>query len=94
MVWRSVLEEDWLCGRDNITRGEGGLRLSVIRSTLSSLLVYMLFLFQVPRSVGMRLDQIKRNFCGVAVIGIKNTSYELGNNMLGKKNWVSRGEDP
>ena len=39
-----------------------GSRLTLIRSTLSSMPIYHMFLFYMPRSVSLRLEQIQRNF--------------------------------
>ena len=39
-----------------------GGRLTLIRSTLSSMFIYCMSLFYMPRSVSLRLEQIKRDF--------------------------------
>ena len=38
-----------------------GRRATPVRSTLSSLPIYLLFVFHIPRTVRLRLDQIQRN---------------------------------
>ena len=39
-----------------------GGRITLIRSTLSNLLIYFMSNFQLPREVRMRLEQIQRDF--------------------------------
>ena len=39
-----------------------GGRLTLIRSTLSSMSIYCMFLFHMPRSVSLRLEQIQMDF--------------------------------
>ena len=39
-----------------------GRRITLIRSTLSNLPIYFMFIFQLPRMVRMRLEQIQRDF--------------------------------
>ena len=39
-----------------------GGRLTLLKSTLSSLLTYYLFLFTIPKAVVTRLERIQRNF--------------------------------
>ena len=49
-----------------------GGRTTLIRSTLSNLPIYFIFVFQLPRVVRMRLEQIQRDFCGVVGLLSKN----------------------
>ena len=45
--------------RQYISKGD---RLTLIRSTLSSMPIYCMSLFYMPRSVSLRLEQIQRDF--------------------------------
>ena len=45
--------------RQYISKGE---RITLIRSTLSNLLIYFMSIFQLPRAVRMRLEKIQRDF--------------------------------
>ena len=49
-----------------------GGRITLIRSTLSNLLIYFMSILQLPRVVRMRLEQIQRDFCGVVGLLSKN----------------------
>ena len=49
-----------------------GGRITLIQSTLSNLPIYFIFVFQLPRVVRMRLEQIQRDFCGVVGLLSKN----------------------
>ena len=63
MAWDGVEERFHkrlaLWKRQYISKGR---RLMLIRSTLSSLSIYFLSLFQMPRIVWLRLEKIQRNF--------------------------------
>ena len=39
-----------------------GGRITLIRSTLSNLLIYFMSIFQLPRAVRMRLEKIQKDF--------------------------------
>ena len=62
-VWNSILErmEKKLSGWKRLYLSKGG-RLTLLKSTLSSLPTYYLSLFTVPKVVAMRLERIQRNF--------------------------------
>ena len=56
---RKNLEKDLLLGREYISKGG---KLTLIRSTLSNLPIYLLSLFRLPKSVKCRLEKIQRDF--------------------------------
>ena len=62
-VWDGVDERFWkkltLWKRQYISKGG---KLTLICSTLSSFAIYFMSLFCMPRSVGLRLEQIQRDF--------------------------------
>ena len=62
MELRSGFAKDSLYGRDGIFLKGGQIML--ICSTLSSLPIYFMFLFTVPRPIRMRLEKIQRTFFG------------------------------
>ena len=53
--------EKKLSGWKQLYLSKGG-RLTLLKSTLSSLLTYYLSLFSIPRAVATRLERIQRNF--------------------------------
>ena len=62
-IWDSILEkmERKLSGWQRIYLSKGG-RITLIKSTLSSLPTYSMSLFPIPVSVALRIDKIKRDF--------------------------------
>uniref|UniRef100_A0A2N9GH27 Reverse transcriptase domain-containing protein n=1 Tax=Fagus sylvatica TaxID=28930 RepID=A0A2N9GH27_FAGSY len=62
-VWNSVLEkiERRLAGWQTLYLSKGG-RLTLLKSTLSSLPTYFLSLFTIPASVAQRIEKLQRNF--------------------------------
>jgi hypothetical protein len=62
-IWNPILEkmEKCLAGWKRLYLSKGG-RLTLIKSTLSSLPTYFLSLFPIPSSVANRMEKIQRNF--------------------------------
>ena len=62
-IWNPILErmEKKLSGWKRLYLSKGG-RLTLLKSTLSSLLTYYLSLFTIPKAVAIRLERIQRNF--------------------------------
>ena len=62
-IWNPILErmEKKLADWKQLYLSKGG-RLTLLKSTLSSLPTYYLSLFTVPKAVAMRLERIQRNF--------------------------------
>ena len=62
-IWNPILErmEKKLSGWKRLYLSKGG-RLTLLKSTLSSLLTYYLSLFTTPKAVAYRLERIQRNF--------------------------------
>ena len=62
-IWNPILKrmEKKLSGWKQLYLSKGG-RLTLLKSTLSSLLTYYLSLFSIPRVVATRLECIQRNF--------------------------------
>ena len=62
-IWNSILEkmERRLSGWKQLYLSKGG-RLTLLKSTLSSLPIYLLSLFTIPQAVVVRLEKIQRNF--------------------------------
>jgi hypothetical protein len=62
-IWNPILEkmEKYLAGWKRGYLSKGG-RLTLIKSTLSSLPTYFLSLFPIPSSVAKRMEKIQRNF--------------------------------
>ena len=62
-IWNSILErmEKKLSGWKQLYLSKGG-RLTLLKSTLSSLPTYYLSLFTIPKAVANRLERIQRNF--------------------------------
>ena len=62
-IWNVILKrmEKKLSGWKRLYLSKGG-RLTLLKSTLSSLSTYYLSLFTVPKAVAMRLERIQRNF--------------------------------
>ena len=62
-IWNPILErmEKKLSGWKQLYLSKGG-RLTLLKSTLSSLLTYYLSLFTIPKAVAIRLEHIQRNF--------------------------------
>ena len=87
-IWNPILErmEKKLSGWKCLYKGG---RLTLLKSTLSSLLTYYLSLFTVPKAVAIRLERIQRNFfCGVPQRSISNTHWWLGKKSGYCVNWV------
>ena len=62
-IWNPILEkmEKKLSGWKRLYLSKGG-RLTLLRSTLSSLPMYFLSLFTIPKAVAARMESIQRNF--------------------------------
>jgi hypothetical protein len=62
-VWNPIIEkvERWLAGWKKLYLLKGG-RLTLLKSTLSSLPTYFMSLFKIPVSVAKHIEQIQRNF--------------------------------
>ena len=62
-LWNPILEktEKKLSGWKRLYLSKGG-RLTLLKSTLSSLPTYFLSLFTVPKAVAVRMESIQRNF--------------------------------
>ena len=62
-IWNPILEkmEKKLSGWKRLYLSKGG-RLTLLRSTLSSLPTYFLSLFTIPKVVAARMESIQRNF--------------------------------
>ena len=62
-IWNPILEkmEKKLSGWKRLYLSKGG-RLTLLKSTLSSLPTYFLSLFTIPKAVVSRLERIQRNF--------------------------------
>ena len=62
-IWNPILErmEKKLSGWKRLYLSKGG-RLTLLKSTLSSLPTYYLSLFTTPKAVAYRLERIQRNF--------------------------------
>ena len=62
-IWNLILErmEKKLSGWKRLYLSKGG-RLTLLKSTLSSLPTYYLSLFTIPKAVATRLERIQRNF--------------------------------
>ena len=62
-IWNPILKrmDKKLSGWKWLYLSKGG-RLTLLKSTLSSLLTYYLFLFTIPKVVATRLERIQRNF--------------------------------
>ena len=62
-IWNPILErmEKKLSGWKRLYLSKGG-RLTLLKSTFSSLLTYYLFLFFISKAVASRLERIQRNF--------------------------------
>ena len=63
LIWNPILKkmEKKLSGWKHLYLSKGG-RLTLLKSTLSSLLTYFLFLFTIPKAVDARMESIHRNF--------------------------------
>jgi hypothetical protein len=62
-IWDPILEkmERKFSGWQRMYLSKGG-RITLIKSTLSSLPTYFMSLFPIPVSVALRIDKIKRDF--------------------------------
>ena len=62
-IWNPIIEkmEKKLCSLKHLYLSKGG-RLTLLKSTLSSLPTYFLSLFTIPPAVANRLEKIQRNF--------------------------------
>ncbi len=81
-MWNSIVEkmERKLAGWKSLYLSKGG-RLTLLKSTLSSLPMYYLSLFTIPVSVANRIEKIQRNF----LWGVKEvrTNFHLVNWLSG-----------
>ena len=75
-IWNPIFErmEKKLSGWKCLYLSEGG-RLTLLKSTLSSLLTYYLSLFTIPKAMATRLERIQRNFLWGS--SIKRFKYPL-----------------
>ena len=65
-----------------------GWRATLIKSMLSSSPIYFMSIFQVPRLVRLRLEQIQRYFLwGGGCLEKKNSPSALSNNALKQVGW-------
>ena len=78
-VWNPILErmEKKLSGWKLLYLSKGG-RLTLLKSTLSSLPTYYLSLFVIPVAVVDRLECIQRNFYGDLQMSVSNVFWWLG----------------
>ena len=62
-IWNPIIEsmEKKLSGWKHLYLSKG-CRLTLLKSTLSSLLTYYLSLFTIPKAVAIRLERIQKNF--------------------------------
>ena len=62
-MWNPIMEkmERRLAGWKRLYLSKGG-RVTLIKSTLSNLPTYFLFLFPIPASVANRIEKLQRNF--------------------------------
>ena len=62
-IWNSILEriEKKLSGWKRLYLSKGD-RLTLLKSILSSLPTYYVFLFTIPKAMAIRLERIQRNF--------------------------------
>jgi hypothetical protein len=62
-VWNPILEkvERRLAGWKKLYLSKGG-RLTLLKSTLSSLPTYYLSLFTIPKHMAARIEKLQRNF--------------------------------
>ena len=62
-IWNPIIErmEKMLAGWKQLYLSKGG-KLTLLKSTLSSLPTYYLSLFTIPQHVADRLERIQRNF--------------------------------
>ena len=62
-IWNPIIEsmEKKLSGWKHLYLSKGS-RLTLLKSTLSSLLTYYLSLFTIPKAVAIRLERIQKNF--------------------------------
>ncbi|KAL4595448.1 hypothetical protein ACB092_12G092200 [Castanea dentata] len=62
-IWNSIIEkmEKRLAGWKRLYLSKGG-RLTLLKSTLSSLPTYFLSLFTIPQAMAARIERIQRNF--------------------------------
>ena len=79
--------EKKLSGWKRFCLSKGG-RLTLLKSTLSSLPTYFLSLFTIPKAVAARLESIQRNFPGVLPRGVSNTLWWLGKRSVYPSNWA------
>ena len=65
LIWNPILEkmEKKLSKWKRLYLSKGG-KLTLLKSTLSSLPIYFLSLFSIPKAVVARLESIQRNFPG------------------------------
>ena len=67
MQWRKNFRKNLLCmqKRQYLSKGK---KLNLIKSTLSSLLIYLMSLYINPRKASLRLDKIPRDFLRVCAL--------------------------
>ena len=78
-IWNPILEkmEKKLLGWKHVYLSKGG-RLTLLKSTLSSLPTYFSSLFTIPIAVAARLKESKETFYGDRLKGASNTLWWRG----------------
>ena len=88
-IWNPILErmEKKLSEWKRLYLSKGG-RLTLLKSTFSSLLTYYLSLFTIPKAVATRLERIQRNFLWGSIVSASNFHWWLGKRFACYMSWV------